>query len=333
MVSSRSVRLGDAVLAFPSPELQPLVDSAHLLDSADWAVLRAALHTDGYLYLRGAIARPLVRAARDAVLQHFTALGGVLDPAQLPGSGVLLPRCGLGCIPFMEGRNDLTHAPAVLRVIEGSELHTIMDHLLDGEAESFDFKWLRGMAPSAFTGVHMDRVYMGRGSQRVLTSWVPFDDCTIELGALAVCEGSHAAPGFARLHATYGELDLERDGLQGTGWITTNPTDVAAMGGQWRVTDFQSGDVVIFGMRTLHMSTVNTTADTVRVSCDVRWQPRGDPRDGRYFGDARAVDPAQRVRSGAWQTDRVEETAHDAAGTMPTAPGVTMAELRRGWGV
>jgi hypothetical protein len=48
--------------------------------------------------------------------------------------------------------------------------------------------------------------------------------------------------------------------------------------------DFAAGDVILFGMHTLHMSTANLT-DRVRVSCDVRWQPASLPVDDRYFGD------------------------------------------------
>lgn len=42
-------------------------------------------------------------------------------------------------------------------------------------------------------------------------------DTPLELGGLAVCQGSHELPGFRRLHETYGNLDVERDGLDGTG--------------------------------------------------------------------------------------------------------------------
>jgi len=39
---------------------------------------------------------------------------------------------------------------------------------------------------------------------------------------------------------------------------------------QWVGEDFKMGDVVIFGIKTLHMSTTNTT-DQFRISCDTRW--------------------------------------------------------------
>lgn len=55
------------------------------------------------------------------------------------------------------------------------------------------------------------------GSARLHTTWIPLQDTPMELGGLAVCQGSHRLPGFARLQETYGKLDVERDGLDGTG--------------------------------------------------------------------------------------------------------------------
>lgn len=35
------------------------------------------------------------------------------------------------------------------------------------------YKWLRAVGQGEFTGVHTDKVFLGRGSPRVLTAWVP----------------------------------------------------------------------------------------------------------------------------------------------------------------
>ena len=35
------------------------------------------------------------------------------------------------------------------------------------------YKWLRAVCQGEFTGVHTDKVFLGRGSPRVLTAWVP----------------------------------------------------------------------------------------------------------------------------------------------------------------
>ena len=35
------------------------------------------------------------------------------------------------------------------------------------------YKWLRAVAKGEFTGLHCDKVFLGRGSQRLLTAWLP----------------------------------------------------------------------------------------------------------------------------------------------------------------
>jgi len=114
----------------------------------------------------------------------------------------------------------------------------------------------------------------------------------------------------------------------GTGWFTSDPLELSALdaGSQWQTADFGPGDLVIFGMRTLHMSTANQT-DRVRLSCDVRWQPAAHAVDERYVGTTSemAEKQAQRKRGGAW-----------AAGAGDAAQGgarVSIDDLRQRWGV
>jgi hypothetical protein len=332
-MATRTVRLGATPVAFPSPQLQPITDSGPLLAAGDWPALRARLAEDGYLCLRGALPRAAVLAARARVLSHLEAVGGVLAPGRPASDGVLVnERCQAGCVPFMEGRNDVTHSPELLAVLEGRELAGLAAGVLGAPAaETFDFKWLRGGWADFYTGAHVDRVYMGRGSQRVLTTWVPLDDATLELGALAVLAGSHRLPGFARLQATYAELDVEADAFTGSGWYGDDPAELAAMdpGARWVGGDYAAGDVVLFGMRTLHMSTANAT-DRVRLSVDVRWQPAGDPRDGRYFGADVGTRVAERQKAGAWAAAAADGS--NSGDGKEEAPKRTMAELRRLWG-
>jgi ectoine hydroxylase-related dioxygenase (phytanoyl-CoA dioxygenase family) len=44
---------------------------------------------------------------------------------------------------------------------------------------------------------------------------------------------------------------------------------------------FSAGDILIFTMRTIHMSSVNIT-NKLRLSCDTRWQPSNEPVDPRF---------------------------------------------------
>ena len=121
---------------------------------------------------------------------------------------------------------------------------------------------------------------MGRGSQNLYTVWIPFGDIPITQGTLAICRGSHKLDSFARIRDTYGRMDIDRDGI--SGWFERDPLQIVErFGGQWQGADYQAGDVIIFGMHTMHASTTNLS-NRFRLSCDVRYQPAGDPVDERW---------------------------------------------------
>lgn len=326
----RVVRLGDADVVFPSADLAQIEDSSPLLLLGDGgAALRARLAADGFVLLRGALGAAPVLAARAAVLAALHARGDVLLRA--PSCELLPEGAGAAPLPNLEGCTPLTTSPALRGVLEGAALRRAVAAALGEDAHAlatFDYKWLRAVGRRTFTGVHCDRVYMGRGSRRLLTAWVPLEEAApLELGGLAMCRGSHAAPGLARLRATYGALDTEAEPrFEGSGWLTTDPRDITrrAPGAvQWVAGDYAAGDVILFGMDTLHMSTANLTG-RVRLSCDVRWQPAADPIDGRYVGTMAelAEKAAQRKRGGAHARDDGQ-----------SAGVVTMADLRARWGL
>jgi hypothetical protein len=145
--------------------LQPLRDSSPKLRAGNFASLNRALQDQGYIFLRGALNKEQVAAARLKVLEHLDGQGGVLDPAADSREGVLVEGCGQGCIPFLEGRNAVTHCPEVLTVFEGDDIRSIFSGLFSAAEESgneeeaghaakkakrmpprtFDFKWLRAV--------------------------------------------------------------------------------------------------------------------------------------------------------------------------------------------
>ena len=53
------------------------------------------------------------------------------------------------------------------------------------------------------TGAHVDNVYMGRGTQNLLTIWTPFGENPIEMGTLAVVESSHKLPKMKHFQASH----------------------------------------------------------------------------------------------------------------------------------
>ena len=49
--------------------------------------------------------------------------------------------------------------------------------------------------------------------------------------------------------------------------------------------EFKPGDALIFGMYTVHGTLENHSKDNkIRLTCDIRFQPKNEPKDPRYFG-------------------------------------------------
>jgi ectoine hydroxylase-related dioxygenase (phytanoyl-CoA dioxygenase family) len=143
----------------------------------------------------------------------------------------------------------------------------------------------------AATGVHFDWVYFTQGTADLYTAWIPIGDVPVEDGALLVLEGSHR---IAELRRDYGRFDAFRDG----GYSDTNhryfeglltkdaPAVQQRYGLRWLTTDYAAGDVVIFGMFTLHCSLDNqSSAGRIRISVDARYQRAADPVDQRWMSE------------------------------------------------
>lgn len=300
----RNVAAGESRFRFPSDELAPFVDSADLVDDPD--ALRARLDDDGYLFLPGLLDRDDVLEARRRIIAAI-AEQGALRPGTDRADAVIDP---VGPTPRLLGQRAITHTPELRAVLESERLVGLVETIEREPATGFDFAWLRAVGTGVFTGVHVDRVYMGRGSDRLTTAWVPFGDVPLEQGSLCVCPRSHRDPALARLRDTYGSIDIDRDRIEG--WFSLDPAEITRdYGLGWHTGDVRAGDVVVFGMGVLHASTTNTT-DRWRISCDVRFQPAADPVDPRWVGP--------------------EPTGHDAASFDPERI-MSMADARAGWGI
>ncbi|MAS33105.1 MAG: phytanoyl-CoA dioxygenase [Anaerolineaceae bacterium] len=273
-----TIRFGYRELEFPSQDIGELRDSNDLL--GDVTALHQRMAEDGYLFLRGLIARDTVLEARHVIFEHMDAQNALTpDTPLLEG---VMPKGGRR-VPMM-GRDGIAHHPAVLPVIESPALFDFFAGYFAEPALTFQYKWLRAVGNEAYTGAHMDFVYMGQGSSRLHTVWIPFGDIPVEQGTLAMCVGSHSMESFARVRQTYGQMDVDRDQIEG--WFTKDPMEIVEKyGGQWLTSNFEAGDVMIFGMHTMHASTTNLT-NRYRLSCDVRFQPANDPVDQRWSAEA-----------------------------------------------
>ena len=285
------------------------------------AAMREQLDTRGYCLLRSALPRQLVDAAAAALTQEVSQRGWLVDgtdPADLvvkndpPGSGMLRD----------VEQDNMMNSEAIRRVLHGPELFGIFESLFEEEAVSFDYKWFRAVIPEQYSGFHMDNVYMGAGSARVHTVWLPWHDIDTTKGGLVVLEGSSSLPGYAQMRATYG---TQQHGQ----WFGLDPAELLAFEpgrARWVTANFSVGDIVIFPMLTMHGSLTNRSADRLRLSADIRFQPKSEPLDPRHSA----------VRYAAW--DREQHAAkhrlpEGALGFLSDSVRRSMDEAKEEWGL
>lgn len=259
-----------------------MLDATPLWASGDWDRLRERLQLDGYLLLRGVLPEADVLEARQFLLEELRAWRP--DSFQADDGGpeakLVAGAAGLGLL----GRQDLAAAPQVAAVLESPSLFHLMEKLLQEDAViTTGYKWLRAVARAEFTGLHTDRVFLGRGSPRLLTAWLPLGAVPAARGSLLVARGSHRLRAFERLRNGYGTSEVGDDGTR-SGWLADDGRflngPAAATTVDWRIADVAPGDIIVLGLDVLHMSAANCT-DTVRLSCDTRWQPASAERDPR----------------------------------------------------
>lgn len=296
------VKIGQRELEMGGKYLTELRSSNDIWD--DTEALRTRLREDGYLLIRGFHDRERVLSARMEFLQKLRAMGR-LDP-DAPLEEGMISRENKGAM-WGGGAEELkAEFPRFLEVVEHPSVMNFFDRLLDGESTTYDYKWPRAVPRGGNTGAHYDVVYMGRGTKNVYTMWTPYGDTPLELGTLAMCLGSQH---FDKIKRTYGEMDVDRDNVA-TGWFSEDPVEIVdTYGGQWATTEFEAGDVIIFGMYMMHTS-LNNTTNRYRISSDTRYQLASEPIDERWIGR--------------------KPKGHYAWGKTPQK---TVADARKEWGV
>jgi|SRR5581483_11086862 len=266
-----------------------LTDSAPL--THDFPALRERMAEDGYLLLRDYLDRDQVLAARAELCHKLDSVGLIshrypITDAIFSGTTEQLSRIDRNAFA-----KDLRTGAALRAVCVGDRVIGFFEQFLGGKILPYSYIWVRNVRVGAATGVHFDWVYMGRGTRNLYTTWIPMGDVSLMDGPLAILEGSHRIP---ELQPTYGQLDVDRDGVwkkpdhqYASGWLTKDVRDVQArFGRRWLTTEFRAGDMVCFGMFTLHCSIDNCSPENrIRLSTDSRYQLASEPADERWIGE------------------------------------------------
>ena len=79
-------------------------------------------------------------------------------------------------------------SPSMKSLLYGDTTSAFFEKLLGGPVSHFDLTWFRAVAPGWGTVPHCDVVYMGRGTDELLTCWVPYGNISLEMGGLMILE-------------------------------------------------------------------------------------------------------------------------------------------------
>jgi hypothetical protein len=241
----------------------------------------ARLAEDGYLLLRGVLGRDAVQAARAEVLAALRSVGEVVGDDAHPTATGRSDRAALheDLGAFWRG---VCEDPALRAAVHGPALRGAAAGLFGAPAVPFDFVWLRAVTAGRASRFHFDHAFMNRGTDRVVTAWVPLGEVRVEDGPIALVEGSTA---WADMADRIRGRDVDRE-AGFTGSFLEDVVDLVEQRNSRVLTaDFAPGDVLLFGMFLFHGSLDNEApGGRLRLSADTRFQPAAAARDDRWFG-------------------------------------------------
>jgi hypothetical protein len=268
---SNGVKLDLGAAAFGELE-----DSSALLDDSE--ALLERINDNGYLYLRGFLDPADVLAAREEILLKYAIIGEVdteypLNDAVYSASNALFE------INLRAFARSLRDGIAYQKVVLNERLLSLHERLQGGEVRAFDFRWPRLARPGEGCGVHCDGPYLTRGSKRIYSSWIPLGDVSKIEGGLMILENG---PRHSELLQEYLSMDADRDHLE---WLGEPRAVQEKFGTRWLTTDYKAGDVLCFGMNTVHAALDNhSPTKKCRLSSDSRYQLASDSLDKRWNG-------------------------------------------------
>jgi len=105
---------------------------------------------------------------------------------------------------------------------------------------------VRVQSTGQYTDEHSDFFRFAHCAHSLCVCWMPLGDYTPLDGTLAVCCGSHKLTGY-----TKSGMDMKSELPEGF--------EKFAKDAIWRTASFKAGDILIFDIRMVHASTMNTT--------------------------------------------------------------------------
>ncbi|MDP9182068.1 MAG: phytanoyl-CoA dioxygenase family protein, partial [Actinomycetota bacterium] len=240
--------------------VQQLTDSTSL--ASDGPALRARLAEDGYLFFRGLLPREGVLQVRAGVYAALDAAGWLAEGSTLDAPLPTPLAVREGGEGYLAAYLGIQREQAFHELAHSADLVPLLSLMIGEQLLVHPRKIARTSLPKddEYTPPHQD-FRLIQGSVDTFTVWVPLGDCPASLGSLRMLAGSHK------------QGLIEADSGKGPGGLKV---DVGDDHPDWRTTDYQAGDVIVFTSLTVHGALPNTE-DCLRFSADFRYQPLRDP--------------------------------------------------------
>jgi ectoine hydroxylase-related dioxygenase (phytanoyl-CoA dioxygenase family) len=235
---------------------------------SDPIALRAQADADGYLFFKQLLPKSDVQALRDVMLGIIDQRGWLdkdvpRNHARVNHDAVRLLESWGGTGVDEEAYRELQKNVTFQHFQHHPRLIALYSTLFGEAVLPHPRTIARMMVPCPSfrpTPMHQDYIHI-QGTRDTWTCWLPVGDVPRSLGGLTVLHGSHRL-GVLTVRAAEGAGNLE-----------TNLCDVDL---PWIEHDYEMGDILTFNSCLLHKSLAHQQPDTVRFSCDFRYQPAAD---------------------------------------------------------
>ena len=246
-------------------KLQPFRVSNDAL--GDPVELRRRFADEGYLFLRKFQDPDKLWQLRLDILEAIRRASDWIVPGSKLEEGRVDPdkACTEGNREYSKAYTQVQKLRSMHASGHWSEVVDLVGEIVDGPVLPHPMKITRLWFPQYTehtTPFHQDFVHF-QSNLEVVTAWTPVGDCPLEMGPLAVVEGSHKVGKVVDHHFSLGA----------GGQKVTRPEER----GVPRCSDFEIGDTLIFGCLMVHGALPNLTEDQLRVSLDNRYQLDGLP--------------------------------------------------------
>ena len=243
--------------------------------------LRKSLEKEGYLFFRNLINPEDIVSARNDVFNNLNKVNELKEPYK---DGISSGVSNRDKMHNNRGNfwESVSSIKSLRRVTNGKTLENTFSKIFGSPSIGFDFIFLRAVARGKFTHMHCDVGFFTRVTKQILTCWFAFTEVTFDKGPLFVIKGSHKFKDVQDKYIDF-DVDIHKD-IKAT--IETHPIQYAEEKNSKILTaEFKPGDALIFGMYTVHGTLENHAKDNkIRLTCDIRFQPKSEQKDPRYFG-------------------------------------------------